>query len=57
MERQLYTGALWISEGLEDQTQAFGAMDHGNWPTPAMSTWTGLGGVVERKQLPARESS
>jgi len=40
MERLLYTGALRISEGLEDQTQAFGAMDHGDWPTSVMPTWT-----------------
>jgi len=57
MERLLYTGALQISEGLEDQTQTFRAMDHRDWPTSVMSTWTGLGGVVEREQLPARESS
>ena len=57
MERLLYTGALRISEGLEDQTQAFREMDHGDWPTSVMSTWTWLGGVVEREQLPPRESS
>ena len=56
MQRLLYTGALRVPEGLEDQAPTVGAMHQADGPAPVMSTSNGLGGVVEREPLPPRES-